>query len=51
MTTLPNLDYTLSSALHTGAEQRPRILLLYGSNRARSFSRLLVEEAGRFERP
>lgn len=47
MTTLPNLDYTLSSALHTGAEQRPRILLLYGSNRARSFSRLLVEEAAR----
>ncbi len=47
MTTLPNLDLTLTTPLHTGAEQRPRILLLYGSNRARSFSRLLVEEAAR----
>ncbi len=26
---------------------RPRILLLYGSNRERSFSRLLVQEAAR----
>ncbi len=47
MTTLPNLDLTLLTPLHTDAEQRPRILLLYGSNRARSFSRLLVEEAAR----
>jgi arsenic resistance protein ArsH len=28
-------------------DQKPRILLLYGSNRERSFSRLLVEEAAR----
>jgi arsenic resistance protein ArsH len=47
MTTLPNLDLTLLTPLQTDAEQRPRILLLYGSNRARSFSRLLVEEAAR----
>ena len=47
MTTLPNLDLTLLTPLHTDAEQRPRILLLYGSNRTRSFSRLLVEEAAR----
>lgn len=47
MTTLPNLDLTLFTPLHLDAEQRPRILLLYGSNRARSFSRLLVEEAAR----
>ena len=47
MTSLPNLDLTLLTPLHTDAEQRPRILLLYGSNRTRSFSRLLVEEAAR----
>ncbi|CRM49621.1 arsenical resistance protein ArsH [Pseudomonas sp. 25 R 14] len=47
MTTLPNLDLTLLTPLQTDAEQRPRILLLYGSNRTRSFSRLLVEEAAR----
>ena len=47
MTTLPNLDLTLSTPLHADTEQRPRILLLYGSNRTRSFSRLLVEEAAR----
>ncbi|MFC6340288.1 arsenical resistance protein ArsH [Pseudomonas sp. CCM 7891] len=47
MTTLPNLDPTLSSPLHNGLEQAPRILLLYGSTRPRSFSRLLVEEAAR----
>lgn len=47
MTTLPNLDLTLFTPLHLDAEQRPRILLLYGSNRAHSFSRLLVEEAAR----
>ena len=29
------------------ASHKPRILLLYGSNRARSFSRLLTEEAAR----
>lgn len=47
MTTLPNLDLTLSTPLHADTAQRPRILLLYGSNRTRSFSRLLVEEAAR----
>ncbi|MEN0105838.1 MAG: arsenical resistance protein ArsH [Pseudomonas sp.] len=47
---LPNLDQTLFdtkpetrlSSLH-----KPRILLLYGSTRERSFSRLLTEEAAR----
>lgn len=47
---LPNLDLTLfdlpPSATPT-SEHKPRILLLYGSTRERSFSRLLVEEAAR----
>ncbi|VVN40557.1 NADPH-dependent FMN reductase ArsH [Pseudomonas fluorescens] len=47
---LPNLDLTLfddpQTAKHPGAH-KPRILLLYGSTRERSFSRLLVEEAAR----
>ncbi|ADR60569.1 ArsH [Pseudomonas putida BIRD-1] len=47
---LPNLDLTLfdlpPSATPT-CEHKPRILLLYGSTRERSFSRLLVEEAAR----
>ncbi|MGY2280438.1 arsenical resistance protein ArsH [Pseudomonas monsensis] len=46
---LPNLDLTLfeepGPALTEG--HKPRILLLYGSTRERSFSRLLVEEAAR----
>ncbi|QXH98158.1 arsenical resistance protein ArsH [Pseudomonas monsensis] len=46
---LPNLDPTLfeepGPALTEG--HKPRILLLYGSTRERSFSRLLVEEAAR----
>ena len=47
---LPNLDLSLFEA--TPAETRvsdhkPRILMLYGSTRERSFSRLLVEEAAR----
>ncbi|WP_315336129.1 arsenical resistance protein ArsH [Pseudomonas grimontii] len=45
MTTLPNLDTTLIQP--AGSAQAPRILLLYGSTRERSFSRLLVEEAAR----
>lgn len=45
MTTLPNLDTTLIQP--AGSAQPPRILLLYGSTRERSFSRLLVEEAAR----
>ncbi|MBC2658503.1 arsenical resistance protein ArsH [Pseudomonas sp. MSSRFD41] len=47
---LPNLDLSLfdkSPATNRTSEHKPRILLLYGSTRERSFSRLLVEEAGR----
>ena len=44
---LPNLDATLSGPLVCAGENKPRILLLYGSTRQRSFSRLLVEEAAR----
>ncbi|MBU1805772.1 MAG: arsenical resistance protein ArsH [Gammaproteobacteria bacterium] len=51
---LPNIDPDLLDmpdldklALPTGPEHRPRILLLYGSNRERSYSRLLVQEAAR----
>ena len=47
---LPNLDLSLLSPLPQaigGSTHRPRILLLYGSTRERSFSRLLVEEAAR----
>ena len=44
---LPNLDPTLFEGLPASAssEHKPRILLLYGSTRERSFSRLL--EIGR----
>ena len=47
---LPNLDLSLFDdvqALPRASEHKPRILLLYGSTRERSFSRLLVEEAAR----
>ncbi|AJQ47714.1 MULTISPECIES: arsenical resistance protein ArsH [Pseudomonas] len=47
---LPNLDLALfdvSLAATRSSEHKPRILLLYGSTRERSFSRLLVEEAAR----
>ena len=46
---LPNLDTALTPPIAHGHNDRhkPRILLLYGSTRARSFSRLLVEEAAR----
>lgn len=46
---LPNLDATLFDAAKPSitGEHKPRILLLYGSTRERSFSRLLVEEAAR----
>lgn len=57
MTDLPNLDTALfaipdTSKLQVAAKElstshRPRILLLYGSLRERSFSRLLSEEAAR----
>lgn len=43
---LPNLDEALIRNDDTGTH-KPRILLLYGSTRPRSFSRLLVEEAAR----
>lgn len=47
---LPNLDlslFDLPPAAIRASEHKPRILLLYGSTRERSFSRLLVEEAAR----
>lgn len=47
---LPNLDLSLLDPLQVASrpkDQKPRILLLYGSTRERSFSRLLVEEAAR----
>ncbi|MBV4468079.1 arsenical resistance protein ArsH [Pseudomonas siliginis] len=46
---LPNLDASLFVAAKPSnvGEHKPRILLLYGSTRERSFSRLLVEEAAR----
>lgn len=44
---LPNLDLSLLDGALARPEHKPRILLLYGSTRARSFSRLLVEEAAR----
>ncbi|WP_275629866.1 arsenical resistance protein ArsH [Pseudomonas sp. 273] len=50
MTDLPNLDQSLFGAAPTAvgsSTHAPRILLLYGSTRKRSFSRLLVEEAAR----
>ncbi|MDZ3993840.1 arsenical resistance protein ArsH [Pseudomonas sp. Teo4] len=47
---LPNLDLSLfetPSGTVQASDHKPRILLLYGSTRERSFSRLLVEEAAR----
>ncbi|WP_323164363.1 arsenical resistance protein ArsH [Pseudomonas atacamensis] len=46
---LPNLDASLIDAVKPSnvGEHKPRILLLYGSTRERSFSCLLVEEAAR----
>nr|WP_090511028.1 arsenical resistance protein ArsH [Pseudomonas marincola] len=41
---IPNIDKLKGAAQLT---HKPRILLLYGSNRERSFSRLLTEEAAR----
>ena len=47
---LPNLDFALLGETDTepqASAHKPRILLLYGSTRATSYSRLLVEEAAR----
>lgn len=47
---LPNLDLSLFADMQAAPglrDHKPRILLLYGSTRERSFSRLLVEEAAR----
>ncbi|MFX1710217.1 arsenical resistance protein ArsH [Stutzerimonas stutzeri] len=51
---LPNIDPALLDlpdlaklSLPDGPAHKPRILLLYGSNRERSYSRLLVQEAAR----
>lgn len=53
MTDLPNLDLELFGdrpIRPSPGDRQPRILLLYGSTRERSFSRLLVEEAARLLR-
>ncbi|WP_277761690.1 arsenical resistance protein ArsH [Pseudomonas sp. A34-9] len=49
MSELPNLDLNLFDNAEPSQPDahKPRILLLYGSTRERSFSRLLVEEAAR----
>lgn len=47
---LPNLDLSLFDGFPAATsigDHKPRILLLYGSTRERSFSRLMVEEAAR----
>ena len=47
---LPNLDLSLfedAQAMPLESGHKPRILLLFGSTRERSFSRLLVEESAR----
>lgn len=46
---LPNLDLSLFDEVQSSPldPHKPRILLLYGSTRERSFSRLMVEEAAR----
>lgn len=50
---LPNIDSALldipsqAKLARPAVAHKPRILLLYGSNRARSYSRLLTEEAAR----
>jgi arsenic resistance protein ArsH len=49
MSELPNLNLNLFDSVKPSQPDvhKPRILLLYGSTRERSFSRLLVEEAAR----
>lgn len=52
-TSMPNIDEhqldipDLQKCLPSSSDQAPKILLLYGSLRARSFSRLVVEESAR----
>ncbi len=49
-TELPNLEHSLIGQFSfqiAPSAHKPRILLLHGSTRERSFSRLLVEEAAR----
>jgi hypothetical protein len=48
-TSIPNwlISHRLTSWASKTSIHKPRILLLYGSTRERSFSRLLVEEAAR----
>ena len=51
---LPNLDpslFDLAPDTAPTSQHKPRILLLYGSTRERSFSRLMVEEAARLLEP
>ncbi len=47
MNYLKNQNFQLIPPKTTSISHPPRILILYGSLRARSFSRLLAEEAGR----
>ena len=44
---LENEKFHLNNANENSVEHKPRILVLYGSLRKRSYSRLLAEEAGR----
>src|SRR3546814_9242155 len=46
-TEMADLPSTSKLGIETTSSHKPRILLLYGSTRERSFSRLLVEEAAR----
>jgi arsenic resistance protein ArsH len=46
MTDTPNIDDALFPGVDKKAMHAPRILILYGSLRPRSFSRLSAEEQG-----
>jgi arsenic resistance protein ArsH len=46
-TNLPNIDVERLHPLKQSNDHKPRILLLYGSLRERSYSRLVVEESAR----
>jgi len=47
MNYLKNEQFTLRPSLNKHSMHKPRVLILYGSLRERSFSRLTAEEAGR----